>query len=865
MRDPWGGEPESTDGGPGREPAGPGRGAAEDLVRVDARDPWTAQEQVGGGPGPVRDPAGDAGRAAWRWAGTTSAAPGDAPPAPEPRAAEPEPYGGWRPSGGPPAGTRPPAGPVPPAGPLPGTGPRRADGPPSFASGRRQPGAAPYGADAPYGTGPRSGPPYPGAAPYVSGPQPSTGPPYAPYAPGAAAPGERSYGVPAHQPVAEHRAPAAPTGGGRAVAVPPHAPCGGTGAAGAEPAGPCGDRCAAHGVRHRAVPLDTVGAPDAQRPGPVAPASERRHRAATRTCGLGRGRPHRRVSSGAPRHRAARPAHSRQAGPRTASGRFLARAAAVTAALTAAGALLGLVRDQILARFFGAGAETDAFLIAWTVPEFASTLLIEDAMALILVPAFSRALARRGGLLSGDPVRALVRSTLPRLALTVSAVSVLLIVAAPLLVGALAPGLPDPGLAIDCTRLTATCVLTFALAGYCSAALRAHGSFLPPAAIYVAYNVGIIGTILVLREPFGVRSAAAGVAVGGVLMVLVQAPSLLRELRARPLPKEAPAPTAGDGRLLALGLIAPVVAFALTRQSQILIERFLASPLPAGAISHLNYAQKVAQMPMILSLMLCTVSFPVVARAMAAGDVEEARRRVERDLLLAAVVVLVGASVVVAAAPQIVEILFQRGAFDRADTAATAAVMRVYALGLLGQTMVGALVRCYFSAARPLWYPAAAMAAGLLATAVAGVPCARLWGAAGIAAANALGITLTAVLLLCGARRQSIPVRIRRLGEGLLRLAVAAAVATGAGWLAALPVEPAVGSLAVAGLVATAVFLLLLACAPQAPDIPPLTRTASRRLAHDRCHGAPQRRDPSSAAEAAPVGGDVPLDRGRPG
>nr|WP_261992274.1 lipid II flippase MurJ [Streptomyces sp. ms191] len=571
------------------------------------------------------------------------------------------------------------------------------------------------------------------------------------------------------------------------------------------------------------------------------------------------------MASGAPRHRAARPAHSRQAGPRTASGRFLARAAAVTAALTAAGALLGLVRDQILARFFGAGAETDAFLIAWTVPEFASTLLIEDAMALILVPAFSRALARRGGLLSGDPVRALVRSTLPRLALTVSAVSVLLIVAAPLLVGALAPGLPDPGLAIDCTRLTATCVLTFALAGYCSAALRAHGSFLPPAAIYVAYNVGIIGTILVLREPFGVRSAAAGVAVGGVLMVLVQAPSLLRELRARPLPKEAPASTAGDGRLLALGLIAPVVAFALTRQSQILIERFLASPLPAGAISHLNYAQKVAQMPMILSLMLCTVSFPVVARAMAAGDVEEARRRVERDLLLAAVVVLVGASVVVAAAPQIVEILFQRGAFDRADTAATAAVMRVYALGLLGQTMVGALVRCYFSAARPLWYPAAAMAAGLLATAVAGVPCARLWGAAGIAAANALGITLTAVLLLCGARRQSIPVRIRRLGEGLLRLAVAAAVATGAGWLAALPVEPAVGSLAVAGLVATAVFLLLLACAPQAPDIPPLTRTASRRLAHDRCHGAPQRRDPSSAAEAAPVGGDVPLDRGRPG
>jgi putative peptidoglycan lipid II flippase len=533
----------------------------------------------------------------------------------------------------------------------------------------------------------------------------------------------------------------------------------------------------------------------------------------------------------------------------------------VTAGLTAAGAVLGLVRDQILAHFFGAGAETDAFLVAWTVPEFASTLLIEDAMALILVPAFSRALTRRTSSLSGDPVRTLVRSTLPRLALAMSAVAGLLVLAAPALVGALAPGLPDPRLAIDCTRLTATCVLTFALAGYCSAALRAHGSFLPPAAIYVAYNVGIIGTIVVLREPFGVRAAAIGVAVGGALMVAVQAPYLIRELRARPVPKGDGPAGRNDGRLLVLGLIAPVIVFAVSRQSQILIERFLASPLPSGSISHLNYAQKVAQMPMILSLMLCTVSFPVVARAMAAGDKDGARHRVERDLLLASVVVLFGTSVVIAAAPQIVELLFQRGAFDEDDTAATAAVMRVYALGLLGQTTVGTLVRCYFSAAHPLWYPAASMAAGLAVTAVAGVFGAGLWGAVGIAAANALGITVTAVMLLLGARRQAIPVRIRYLGEGLLRLATAAAWATAAGWLCSLWVGPAFLSLTVAALVSGAVFLVFLACASRAPDIPPLTRTASRRLAHARCHGAPRRLDSSTAAEASPVGGDVPLDR----
>lgn len=76
-------------------------------------------------------------------------------------------------------------------------------------------------------------------------------------------------------------------------------------------------------------------------------------------------------------------------------GSFLARAAAATAVLTVLGAVLGLVRDQAIARYFGASDASDAFLIAWTVPEMAATLLIEDGMALLLVPAFSLALTRR--------------------------------------------------------------------------------------------------------------------------------------------------------------------------------------------------------------------------------------------------------------------------------------------------------------------------------------------------------------------------------------------------------------------------------------------------------------------------------------
>ncbi|GGL70256.1 membrane protein [Streptomyces fumigatiscleroticus] len=498
------------------------------------------------------------------------------------------------------------------------------------------------------------------------------------------------------------------------------------------------------------------------------------------------------------------------------------------------------MRDQALARLFGAGSETDAFLVAWTVPEFASTLLIEDGLAFALVPAFSLALARRARGAHGDPVRALVATTLPRLSLAFAGVCALLVATAPFLVRLLAPGLSDHALAVDCTRLTATCVLGFGLAGYFSAALRAHRTFLAPAAIYVAYNTGIITAMFVLGEGWGVRSAAVGVAAGGFLMVALQLPSLLRRLRERgaaPTPHPEAGRTAGPARPMAPALLPAVLLFALCRQSQILIERFLASSLPAGAISHLNYAQKVAQIPMTLSLMLCTVTFPVVARALADGDTERARSRVERDLALAACVVLLGTATVVACAPQLVELLFQRGAFTARDTAATAGVMRVYALGLLGQTLVGALVRSYFSTGRASWYPLGAMAVGVLVTACAGAWAVGPWGVHGIAAANAAGITVTAALLLHGMGPRSVPVRIRRVLAGLSGPVWAAALAAPAGAVAAGLAGSPVPGLTAGCLTVTAVFLLagrVLGVQGTGPALR-CVHSVTRRLSHDRC------------------------------
>lgn len=518
------------------------------------------------------------------------------------------------------------------------------------------------------------------------------------------------------------------------------------------------------------------------------------------------------------------------------TGGFLAKAALGTAVLSILGSVLGLVRDQSLARLFGAGRDTDAFLVAWTVPEFAATLLIEDGLAFALVPAFSLALARRAQGAPGDPVRALVAGTLPKLALAFAGVGALLIAGAPQLVQVLAPGLRDPGLAVGCTRLTATCVLTFGLAGYCSAALRAHRRFLAPAAIYVAYNTGIITAMFTLGGHWGVRSAAFGVAAGGVLMTAVQLPFLVQQLRHGSRVSGAAAGAAAQP--LDVTLMATVLLFALCRQSQVLIERFLASHLESGAISHLNYAQKVAQIPMTMSLMLCTVTFPVVARALAEGDTERARLRVERDLAVAAAVVLLGTAVVVACAPQLIRLLFQRGAFTAEDTAATAGVMRVYALGLLGQTMVGALVRSYFSAGRATWYPVGAMVAGIAVTSWIGALTVGRYGVTGIAAANATGITVTAVLLLAGTGPRSVPIHTRRVLAELSRPVRAAVIAAVVGTFAAgRPADPLTGL--AAGVTTVTVVFVLLGWALDAQGFAPALRsvgTVTRRLAHAVFH-----------------------------
>ncbi|MBG0828115.1 polysaccharide biosynthesis C-terminal domain-containing protein [Planomonospora sp. ID67723] len=475
------------------------------------------------------------------------------------------------------------------------------------------------------------------------------------------------------------------------------------------------------------------------------------------------------------------------------------RAVTVTAALVALGSALGFGRDLLLARFFGATGSTDAFLVAWTVPETVAPLLIEGAMAFLLIPVFSRAVEQ------GGDVRQVVSATLPRVLTGLVLAAGMTALEAPLIVEALAPGLTDPGLAVRCTRITAVTVLMFGLAGYLSAALRAHQVFGPPAAVNAAYNVPVILFIVALHEPLGVVGAALGVACGGALMVAVQAPAFLRHVG---LPHRGT-----TGAAVSLAAFVPIAAFTLSRQGQVFVERFVGSSLPPGSISHLNYAQKIAQVPMTLSLIVATVTFPALVRSMSSGDAGAARRRITGDLALTGAITLSGSAFLAVFAPEIVALLLQYGAFTETDTAATALIVRVYSLGLLGHTVVGVLGRVFFCAERPTWYPAAAMAAGLTVTAALAAVTAPRWGTAGITAANAAGITLAAAMLLAGLRRGG-PVPFppaRAVLPALARPALAAAAAAGAGWLArpVLAGLPAIVALTLGAAVVGLVFIVV--------------------------------------------------------
>ncbi len=443
--------------------------------------------------------------------------------------------------------------------------------------------------------------------------------------------------------------------------------------------------------------------------------------------------------------------------------------------MLALGSLLGLIRDMYIARYFGASADTDAFLVAWTIPETVTPVLGEGALLYLLVPLLSREIELRG-----SPQRVLDRTFLP-VVVTLAVLAGAVALAAPAIVAALAPGLVEPEVAVRCVRVASVTVLFLGLSGYMTATLRATGSFLISPWVYTVYNVVILALMMLFHEQWGVYSAAVGLALGSAGMVALQSLPLLRRVSLRSLRFRL------DRRLL-LGLLSclPIGAYALSRQAQVFVERILGSALPPGAISHLNYATKLAQIPMVVAVMVTAVSLPSLARHLAAQRQDEFRSGVQRSLRLGVLIVAPAIAALFVLAPQLIRVLFFHGAFDATDVEATTDVLRVYVFGLLGQTLVGATAAFFWAAGRPTWYPAVAMLTGLVATVLISVGAVLLWRTPGIALGNAAGISVSAALLLIGVRRRVVDLGLPGILFLIGRASVAAAAGGAAAWVLSL-------------------------------------------------------------------------------
>lgn len=439
-------------------------------------------------------------------------------------------------------------------------------------------------------------------------------------------------------------------------------------------------------------------------------------------------------------------------------------AAALVFIITIFGRLLGFVRDLVIARYFGATAHTDAFLIAWMIPETVSPLLLEGALILALIPLFAKELEKQG------TIEGLLTRTFSPILAILLVLSAVVALSAPWTVSLLAPGFSASAEqeAVRMVGIASVTVFFIGLAGYARAALNSYQIFGVPAAVYACYNLGILGSIILLHGRLGIYSAALGLALGSVLMVLIQVPAFVREVGIPRLSFKL------DRAILwEFAAFFPVVVFVLGRHFQVYIERFLGSFLESGAISHLSYATRLAQFPMSAAIAVALVGFPAMARAVAANRTEEVERTVESNLKMASTLILPAAAYLIVFAPEVVTFLLERGAFSAADTAATASILRIYSLGLLAQAMIFVVIRPFFTYRISVWLPIKAALVGLVVTVVVDVALLSSLGADGLAAGNAAGISVMALLLVWGMKRRVVKVDSRRLTSFFIRALVA--------------------------------------------------------------------------------------------
>lgn len=368
----------------------------------------------------------------------------------------------------------------------------------------------------------------------------------------------------------------------------------------------------------------------------------------------------------------------------------VARATAVIVIFTGLSKVLGFIREMVLAYAFGAGAATDAYLVALTIPGIIFAIL-GGALAAGAVPLFTSFRSRWGE----DEAWRLFSAMITFLLVVLTGFTLVGEPLARQLVWLITPGLPEETavLAASLTRIVLPSVIFLALGNIYYGLLNANGIFGPPAFSSVLTNVLVIGG-LVLGMKYGIVAAAWGVLSGYAAAFLLQVPYMRGVgFRYRPVWD-----LKHPGMLEAWQMLVPVLISSGLGQIYLIIDRILASGLPEGSITALNYAQKVAMLPQgMLAVPLATAIFPALAERAVAESEEDFARALTRGVSLILVTTLPLAVLVLVLARPTVELLFMRGAFDERAAVMTTLALAMFAIGLVGQCVNPLMTRGFYA------------------------------------------------------------------------------------------------------------------------------------------------------------------------
>jgi len=374
----------------------------------------------------------------------------------------------------------------------------------------------------------------------------------------------------------------------------------------------------------------------------------------------------------------------------------IARAAGVMGIATILSRIMGMVRDMVVSRLFGAGFATDAFFAAFQIPNMLRRFFAEGALTSAFVPTFSEWYTQR----SKEEARELANVCFSLLTVVMGVVTLLGVIFSPYIVTLMFPGFQaEPNklqLTILLNRLMFPYIFFISLVALCMGILNTVRHFFTPSISTVFLNLSMIGCALLLRGYFEIpiTALAVGVLVGGVLQLLLQLPVLYRKgfpIRPRFRPSH---PAVKRIALLMLPSVFGVGVYYLN----ITVGAILASLLPQGSVSYLYYAQRLFEFPQgIFTVSIAQAVLPSMSRQAAAGEMEGLKESLTFGLRLTLFITIPAMAGLLLCATPIFTLIFMGGAFDYAKAVKSAEALYYYSWGLTFVALVRVLVPAFYA------------------------------------------------------------------------------------------------------------------------------------------------------------------------